>query len=193
MKYLVLLGMAMGMYATCVSQVVNGVWTIKSETSITASSALSVPSGTPYAIPTTKDGATIHFVIFKAEEEITLKEGFTATSEDGDHWFQAYLVPPLSYAELKEEVDGSFCATIDHRLYVRYVEKYKPGQVDYKIYNSKHAQVLSGKLTISSVGSNFLPLDLPGLTARNEAESFYLLEIKNSKGDRHVVRFKYIL
>jgi hypothetical protein len=141
-------------------------------------------------------------VLFKGELEIVFGGDTTLTSDNGfystgydvlsnEGYFHAYLVPPNSYAELKPEPDGDYVVTIEHKVYFRYVEKYEEASLDYKLYDYKRIQKLpSFTLPVTTIGANYYRLDLKNLGLQHN--QYYMLEVRNSKGEMGYLRIKYI-
>ena len=150
--------------------------------------------------PQSPSSITTGIVTYKAENYISLVGGFFAGSGST---FRAYVLSPSSYAEMKTTLDAGFVTTIDNVLYFKYVEKYSEGTLDFNIYNYKREVKLKGSTYASDkvkpskaikVGSNFYAVDLKdsSLLSTPEVESYYTLEIVNSKGDKSLLRFRYI-
>ncbi len=135
--------------------------------------------------------------IFQAETSITISPSGTTpfiVSETGStsgQYFLVRIVPPASYAELKEELDGSYYATIGSVIYFKYKEKYD-GLLTYNIYDYTRTLVSSGtKSTV--VGTNFLEINVSLVVPSLLADKYYFLEVINSNGDKQMLRFKNVV
>jgi hypothetical protein len=121
-----------------------------------------------------------------------LASGFDA---GGSNYFIARLVPPKAYAELKKQLDGSYCQTLDNKLNFRYIEKYMEGNLNYQIYDYQR-NAMSPLPIVNSivVGDNFVVVDLSAITtmvSATDATSYYTLEVTNKKNEKTVLRFRY--
>ncbi|HXA01111.1 MAG TPA: hypothetical protein VNW99_03930 [Cytophagaceae bacterium] len=103
----------------------------------------------------------------------------------------------ISYAELKTDLDGGYYTSIGNKFYFKYIEKYNqgasPGTVlNYKIFDYKR-NVL-GTASLNKVyGVNYYSVDLRGIASLNtNNQNYYTLEVYNDKGEKSILRFKYI-
>ncbi len=133
--------------------------------------------------------------IFQAENSIIISpSGGTAfiVTEAGatsGQYFIARITPPESYAELKEELDGSYSPTIGGVVYFKYKEKYD-GLLTYHIYDYTRTLIASGTKT-TVVGTNFLNINVAGLSLL--PDNYYFLEVTNPIGDKLILRFKNLV
>jgi hypothetical protein len=164
-------------------------------------SITSPPAPAPSVNPVDLSAGTS--VEYLAENEVTLTEGFWAqeNANPGSTYFLAALVPPVSYAEMKEKLDGSFCGTNAGALYFKYEEKYNEGLLKYRIYDYQRNEKIplasqTGTLALTkTLGTNFFTLNLAlagGFIGTSETDSYYILEVENEKGDKYYLRFKYL-
>lgn len=109
----------------------------------------------------------------------------------GNNYFLARLVPPLVYAELKTQLDGNYYVTSLGKFNFRYEEKYNDGLLNCKVYDYQRNSISNFSNLTKQVGSNFYSLNIEngGLFIIN---NYYTLEVINDKGDKWVLRFKYI-
>ncbi len=121
---------------------------------------------------------------------------------DNKTYFVARLVPPKAFAELKKQLDGSFCETISNALLFKYTEKYTEGNLSYQIYDYQRNPMIAQPVVIpelilpKKVGDNFLTIDLKKITSMvglTENASYYTLEVLNDKNEKFLLRFRYIL
>jgi hypothetical protein len=148
-------------------------------------------------------------VLYKAESEIVLGPNNTISVNDEFYtsgyttsttgYFHAYLVPPVSYAEMKIELDASYAVTIENKIYFKYIERYNDiDSLEFQIYDYKRNKMLAHyHLPIPKIGPNYYEIDLKGIqTFKNvnlstKANQFFVLEVKNSKGRTEYLRFKF--
>lgn len=139
--------------------------------------------------------------IFKGEVEIVLGPDNILGTNDQFYtqdymttsagYYHAYLVPPSNYAELKPEPDADYVVTVENKIYFRYVEQYDVTALDYKLYDYKRIQKLpSFTLAAPTMGANYYQLDLNNIGLLHN--QYYMLEVKNSKGEMGYLRIKYI-
>lgn len=167
---------------------------------------------TPYAFVINASSGT---TIFEAEYEIVLgpdcilyptcsasNNYFNTTGFDvnTNNFFLARLVPPLAYAELKRQLDGSYCETLLKKLSFKYVEKYTEGSLNYQIYDYQRNEMITKPITnpalilTKKVGDNFFMIDLSLITSfvnTTEIGTYYTLEVLNEKNEKTVLRFRY--
>ncbi|PKP22871.1 MAG: hypothetical protein CVU05_01930, partial [Bacteroidetes bacterium HGW-Bacteroidetes-21] len=107
-----------------------------------------------------------------------------------------------AYAELKRELDGSYCIFVEQSVNVHYFEEYNVEQNDrlnYRIYMLDGAHLTASTRTVYQTGSlsyakekikygnNWLRLSFStGMTV-----GMYLLEVENLKKEKFYLRFKY--
>lgn len=139
--------------------------------------------------------------LYKGETEIVLgPDNIVGTNDEfyttnymtnSNGYFHAYLVPPINYTELKPELDADYVVTVENKINFLYIEKYDTAPLEYQIYDYRRAKKLTVfPLATPTMGSNYYSLDLSNTGLVNN--TFYTLEVKNTKGEIGYVRFKYI-
>jgi hypothetical protein len=97
-----------------------------------------------------------------------------------------------SYAQLKESTDGGYYNLKCNTLKFVYNEEYNnSGVVDYAIYDASDTKVYppgASSLSITTMGKNLFALNL---STAGLSTGYYLFEVKNKKGDKQYLRFKY--
>jgi len=105
------------------------------------------------------------------------------------------------YADLKEQLDGSYYPANKGKIYFKYIERYSVPQgknLNYAIY-SKTRQLIKnegqpkpGMPALPIVfGTNFISLDLSRVKDMT-ANEFYVMEVLSDKKDKYYLRFKFI-
>jgi hypothetical protein len=118
--------------------------------------------------------------------------GFDNNSvNSGLNYFVARLVLPQVFNELKEKLDGDYFVSQQGKLYFKYIEKYTEGALDYQIYDYQRNQKVSSKVLTKTIGTNFYSIDLVALGGFTGGE-YYSLEVLDGKGEKLMLRFKYI-
>ncbi|HVD97458.1 MAG TPA: hypothetical protein VNB90_04580 [Cytophagaceae bacterium] len=125
---------------------------------------------------------------------------FSAMGYSSSHLgsFHAYLMPSLNFAELKTELDAGYYYTQD-LIRFKYDEKYvDAGNLNIQIYDYQRTPMLTTQtFPIQNTGASFFELDLTAVTTINqknlnlEENKYYVLEIRNAKGELYKLRIKY--
>lgn len=143
-------------------------------------------------------------VTYTAEQEVVLTSGpnssdvFTAMPSESNYFLAR--IGAIVYAELKDILDASYVQTLGSKLSFRYEEKYQDGNLSYQIYKSDRTPMVAlpyptNYVFTKVVGSNFYTIDLKDITGLipSTENSYYILEVTNSKGEITKLRFKYTL
>ncbi|MDP1623158.1 MAG: hypothetical protein Q8M08_12555 [Bacteroidales bacterium] len=107
----------------------------------------------------------------------------------------------LLYAELKDQLDGSYFPAVQGKVNFKYIERYaipEGKNLTYSIFNKRRQQIKNEgepnpgmpALPISQ-GANFLNLDLTKVKDMNLNE-FYVLEVQGDKKDKFFLRFRFL-
>jgi len=137
---------------------------------------------------------------FESIELVRADAIFTKTPPQGHLVDIKVSFPPLSdvnmYHKLKKRLDGGFAVVRDKKLRFKYEEEYDTGndkndELTYTIYDWRHEPVTTGVSAISPsnkrLGFNWfiLPVNLTH-------KEFYILEVKDAKGEKSYLRFQFI-
>ena len=99
------------------------------------------------------------------------------------------------YITLRKTVDGGFFALENNKLFIRFDESYNSNVLSSKIYDSKMQPVRSkanneekksSEILLKNSGYNRFEINLNEMDV---SSGFYLLEIKNEKGEKFMLRF----
>lgn len=124
---------------------------------------------------------------------VTTTYTLTVTDHHGcstsDQVTVSVIVPPPVYRALSKKLDGGYYKPVNNKLYFKFEEEYKNGNLDYKIYD-KGRNVISCATSpaVTVYGDNRYMLDVgacPGLLV-NE---YYTLEVTNEKKELFQLRF----
>lgn len=155
---------------------------------------------TPSDLPTSPVAVSSGNLVYKAESEIVIKVSGTneyRITPSGTYSFEA-IIAPVVFAELRDKLDASYVITSNKILKFKVDELYQTGQnLNFKIYDYKRTEVIvNTPLLIDRLGSVCFDLNLSGTTAAvvssQDERNYYILEVKNSKGDLKLLRFKMI-
>lgn len=107
----------------------------------------------------------------------------------------SYVLPSVEgnvpYAELVERLDGGYGLTVDGKLKFKYVERYKvePGAtLNYRILDGSYTDVTPATSLPKGYGTNWFSLDLTGALTDGD---YYLLEVRDDRGDLSMFRFRF--
>lgn len=95
------------------------------------------------------------------------------------------------YARLKSRLDGGFHSSIAGKLYFSYDERYSVDAGDtlnYRIMDKGFDDVTPSTVLTKGYGVNWYALDLNGVLTDGE---YYVLEVRNDKGDLELIRFRH--
>lgn len=105
----------------------------------------------------------------------------------------SFQCPPINYYQLGNEVNGNFAIAKEGVFRFRHDEEYNySGTLQFNVYDQYHTpmtNITTADLQNASVnyGENWLELDVDELSA-----GMYLLETRNSKGEKKYIRFKVL-
>ena len=93
------------------------------------------------------------------------------------------------YANLTKKLDGGYYVFPANMVYFKYHEKYRAGDLDYKIYEFKNQVLISSSnLTVSKIyGDNWIALDMCAFNYIQD--HYYVLEVIDEKGRKEYLRF----
>jgi hypothetical protein len=107
----------------------------------------------------------------------------------------SYVLPTeegtVPYAELLERLNGGYYVTVDGKLKFKYVERYKVesgASLNFRILDGSYTDVTPATSLTKKYGTNWFNLDLSG--DLDDAE-YYLLEVRDDKGDLTMLRFRF--
>lgn len=99
----------------------------------------------------------------------------------------------FKYAVLRKKLDVSYYEAGNGRLRFKYLEKYRGGDLNYKIYNNLNQVIADGNNNpIQKVyGDNWLTLDAFSIIG-SITNDYYILEVIDEKGRKEYLRFQVI-
>ncbi len=101
-------------------------------------------------------------------------------------------VPPV-YAELTKGLNGGIYRTYDNILYFKYRERYRDGELLYRIYDQNMQVIYSyaDQVLPKDIGDNWYSQIDVSTDPDFVKNDYYILEVENDKGHKEKLRFVY--